>query len=273
MIQSTTAVLLSGGLDSAVLLADEATRGEVQPIYVSVGLAWEPAEREVLNELLATNAFRQRVRSLVSLSLDMRDVYPRTHWAVAGRPPAYHTPDEDVYLPGRNIVLLGKASTYCAAGDIGRLVLGSLGHNPFPDATPAFRDAMANALSLGLGQPLRIDAPYAEMSKAGVIKRGVALSVPLELTLSCMNPVRSVRKVREVRGVREVHLTLERLEPVELEPLEPIEPFEPLEPVIVHCGVCSKCRERHDAFLEAGVADPTSYSDTTFVEAGFSGRE
>jgi 7-cyano-7-deazaguanine synthase len=262
MIQSTTAVLLSGGLDSAVLLADEATRGEVQPIYVSVGLAWELAEREGLNELLATNAFRQRIRSLVSLSLDMRDVYPRTHWAVTGRPPAYHTPDEDVYLPGRNIVLLGKASTYCAAAGIERLVLGSLGHNPFPDATSAFREAMANALSLGLGRPLRIDAPYAEMSKAGVIKRGVALSVPLELTLSCMNPV---RRVPEVRGVH-----LERLEPVDLEPLEP---FERLEPVIVHCGACSKCRERHDAFLEAGVADPTSYSDTTFVEAGASGRE
>src|SRR6476469_5495681 len=48
-----TAVLLSGGLDSAVLLVDEASRGEVQPVYVSVGLAWEAAERRAVEHFLA----------------------------------------------------------------------------------------------------------------------------------------------------------------------------------------------------------------------------
>src|SRR3990172_4510252 len=110
-----TAVLLSGGLDSAVLLAEEAGRGDVQPIYVSVGLAWERAERETVAEVLAWPALRQRVRPLASLSVDMRDVYAATHWAVVGKPPGYHTPDEDVNLPGRNIVLLGKAAVYCTA--------------------------------------------------------------------------------------------------------------------------------------------------------------
>src|SRR6266571_8322825 len=136
---SGTAVLLSGGLDSAVLLAEEAARGEVQPLYVSVGLAWEPAEQETVSMLLASDR-RLHVRPLVSLSVDMRDVYAATHWAIQGRPPAYHTPDEDVYLPGRNIVLLGKAGVYCAMAKIDRLVLGTLAHNPFPDATPEFRD-------------------------------------------------------------------------------------------------------------------------------------
>src|SRR5262245_9401488 len=144
-----TAVLLSGGLDSAVLVADEAMRrhaeiGNVQPIYVSVGLAWERAERAMLDRLLAAAPFDQAVVApLVSLGVDMRDVYAATHWAVAGAPPEYHTPDEDVYLPGRNIVLLGKASVFCAAAGLGRLVIGTLGHNPFPDATPAFRAAIA----------------------------------------------------------------------------------------------------------------------------------
>ena len=50
----------------------------------------------------------------------------------------YHTPDEEVYLPGRNIVLLGKAGVYCAAADLDRLVIGTLDHNPFPDATSAW---------------------------------------------------------------------------------------------------------------------------------------
>src|SRR5712691_11528113 len=135
-----TAVLLSGGLDSAVLLAEEAAAGEVHPIYVSVGLAWEHAEQVIASRLLASASFDGRVRPLVSLTVDMRDVYEATHWAIQGRPPGYDTPDEDVYLPGRNVILLGKASVYCAAVKIDRLLLGTLAHNPFPDATPAFRD-------------------------------------------------------------------------------------------------------------------------------------
>jgi 7-cyano-7-deazaguanine synthase len=82
---------------------------------------------------------------------------------------------------------------------------------------------MAQALSLGLAHPLTIDAPFAGISKAEVISRGAALGVPLQLTLSCMSPRGGV-------------------------------------PASVHCGTCSKCRERHDAFLEAGIADPTDYA-------------
>ena len=239
-----TAVLLSGGLDSAVLLADEAASGEVHPVYVSVGLAWEPAERAIVSRILAAAPPGDRVRPLASLSVDMRDVYPATHWAVQGRPPAYHTPDEDVYLPGRNVILLGKAAVYCAAAKIDRLVIGTLAHNPFPDATPEFRAAMARALSLGLDRPLRIDAPYAGTSKADVIRRGVALGVPFELTLSCMNPPPPTRSP----------------------PPSPIRnPQSPIRHMgsAMHCGACSKCRERHDAFVEAGLDDPTAYATMT----------
>lgn len=229
----STAVLLSGGLDSAVLVADEATRGEVQPIYVSVGLAWESAERAMVASFLAAPALRRPgLRPLVALGVDMRDVYAATHWAVEGRPPAYHTPDEDVYLPGRNVTLLAKAAVYSAAAHIDRMVIGTLAHNPFPDATPQFRDAMARALSLGLAHELRIDAPYAGSSKADVIRIGAALGVPFELTLSCMNPQQCAGGDAE---------STKRL----------------------HCGTCSKCRERHDAFVDAGLADPTTYATTS----------
>src|SRR5262245_19681993 len=179
---AATAVLLSGGLDSAVLAAEETARpgaGAIQPIYVSVGFAWEDAERAILARLLGAEPLRGLMRSLVSLSVDMRDVYAATHWAMEGKPPAYHTPDEHVYLPGRNVILLGKAGVFCAAAHIDRLVLGTLGHNPFPDATPAFRSAMAQALSLGLAHDLVIEAPYSDASKADVIRRGAALGVPL----------------------------------------------------------------------------------------------
>src|SRR5262249_14665548 len=174
--------------------------------------------------LLASAPLRERTRPLVSLSVDMRDVYAATHWSVTGDAPAYHTPDEDVYLPGRNIILLSKAAVFCASADIGRIAIGTLDHNPFPDATPEFRASIAQTLSLGLAHPLRIDAPYARSTKADVIRRGIALGVPFELTLSCMKPVGTV-----------------------------------------HCGTCSKCRERHDAFVEGGVADPTAYDSVAFT--------
>jgi 7-cyano-7-deazaguanine synthase len=226
----STAVLLSGGLDSAVLLADEASRAghddldKVVPIYISAGLAWESAERAIVARLLDSPPLRGHTRPLVSLSVDMRDVYSATHWSLTGQAPAYHTPDEDVYLPGRNIILLSKAAVVCAAAHIGRLVIGTLDHNPFPDATPAFRASIAHALSLGLAHDLRIDAPYATSSKADVIRRGLALGVPFEFTLSCMKPAGDT-----------------------------------------HCGTCSKCRERHDAFLDLGVSDPTTYASAEFT--------
>jgi len=234
-----TAVLLSGGLDSAVLLAEEGARRSgdvVQPIYVSVGLSWERAERRAVERLLASGALGSRIGGLVSLTVDMTDVYPSAHWAVQGRPPAYDTPDEHVYLVGRNIVLLGKAAVYCATAGINRLVQGTLDGNPFPDATQAFRAAMARALSLGLGVPLAIDAPYAALTKAEVIRRGAALGLPLELTLSCMDPP----------------------------------PASSADEAVRHCGVCSKCRERHEAFVEAGTIDPTAYASREHMSTGHS---
>jgi 7-cyano-7-deazaguanine synthase len=230
-----TAVLLSGGLDSAVLLADECSRAPgaaVQPIYVTVGLAWEAAERRALELLLASAAFQAfQLPAVVSLAVDMTDVYPPTHWARQGQPPAYDTPDEDVYLAGRNVILLGKAGVFCAAHGISRLLQGTLAGNPFPDATVAFRAGMSSALSLGLAFDLTIDAPYAAATKADIIRRGAALGVPLERTLSCMNPV-----VESGDGA-----------------------------LVRHCGACSKCRERHLAFIEAGLSDPTTYASAVHV--------
>ena len=214
-----TAVLLSGGLDSVVLLADEARRGPVHPLYISAGLAWEQEELAMLARLFESGRLGANVRPVVSLHVDMRDVYPATHWAITGTPPAFDTPDEDVYIEGRNVVLLAKASVFMARANIPRVVIGPLAGNPFPDASAAFFSAMAHALSMGLAAPIAIEAPLAALHKADVIRLGRSLNVPFELTLSCMQPQDGL-----------------------------------------HCGRCSKCRERRDGFLEAGVEDPTPYA-------------
>ncbi|MEZ5294676.1 MAG: 7-cyano-7-deazaguanine synthase [Vicinamibacterales bacterium] len=211
-------VLVSSGLDSAVLLAHELAGYDVRPVYVRSGLAWEAAELRMLSRLVASPLLNA-ARPLTVVDLPMQDVYPADHWAITGQPPAYDTPDEDVYLVGRNLTLLAKAGIVAARADARRIVLGPLAGNPFPDATPAFFGAMAEALSRGLAHPLSIATPFAALQKSQVIELGARLGVPLELTLSCMNPRQDQ-----------------------------------------HCGLCSKCRERRDAFAEAGVVDPTPYA-------------
>ena len=212
-----SAVLFSGGLDSAVLLAlERRDHDRVWPIHVRAGLAWEDAEARAIDRLLQAPPFAGRIEPVTTLTVDMRDVYAPTHWAVAGKPPAYDTPDEDVYLEGRNIVLTSKAAVWCARHRISRIALGPLAGNPFPDATPEFFTAMSRALSLGLGAPIAIAAPLAGLHKEDVIALGLELGVPLELTLSCMNPT----------------------------------------PADQPCGKCSKCRERNVAFAEAALHNP-----------------
>ena len=211
------AVLFSAGLDSAVLAAAEARTSTVHPVYVSCGLAWEEEELEATNRLLAAPAY-SGLQPVVRLTFTVADLYSPNHWAILGTPPAFDTPDEDVYLTGRNVVLLSKASIHCAQRGLARIAIGTLAGNPFPDATSDFFKAFATAVSLGLAHQIAVDAPFMAMHKSDVIRLGHQLGVPLELTLSCMNP----------RGG-------------------------------LHCGECSKCRERRDAFRKAGIEDPTRY--------------
>ena len=125
----------------------------------------------MIARLLEAAPFRG-VRPVETLRFDMRDVYPPTHWAIRGEPPAFDTPDEDVYLEGRNIVLLSKAAVFMARARLTRLYIGPLAGNPFPDATPEFFATLARALSLGLATPIEIEAPFAALHKADVIGLG-----------------------------------------------------------------------------------------------------
>lgn len=217
--------MLSGGLDSAVLAALEAQTSVVHPVYVAGGLSWEEGEQDIIRRLLGAAPFSNavnRIHPLKRLEFSLRDVYPPTHWALTGTPPAYDTPDEDVYLHGRNIALLSKAAVYAASRKITRIVVAPLAGNPFPDATPQFFAALNTAFSLGLAAPIEVVAPFAHLHKQDVVKIGDELGVPFELTLSCMNPSGTT-----------------------------------------HCGLCSKCRERRDAFQAAGVSDPTTYANVS----------
>jgi 7-cyano-7-deazaguanine synthase len=180
------AVLASGGLDSCVLVADLARTAEVTPVHVSMGLAWEEAEIAALERFLERVA-QPNIRPLVRLSMPVQSVYGQ-HWSITGTGiPAADAPDRDVYLPGRNVLLLSLVGIWCSLQGIHTMAIGSLSLNPFPDGTPEFFEKFSAAVGMGLGHELLVLAPYRGRSKADLIRE--FRDLPLELTLTCMNPV------------------------------------------------------------------------------------
>lgn len=178
-------VLASGGLDSSVLIAKLASGAEVFPIYVRCGFAWEEMELKGLQAFL--DAIRNRnVMPTTVLSAPTAVLYG-DHWSVNGaRVPAADEPDENTYLPGRNILLISLAAIWGSTHGVSRIAIGSLGGNPFPDATPEFFETFAHVLSIGLGHKVLIEAPLRGFHKEDLIRQFNDL--PLELTLTCMAP-------------------------------------------------------------------------------------
>jgi len=182
-------VLLSGGLDSSILVGHLLRNGHrVRPFYVQSDLVWQRAELPAVNRYLAR--LRETfggLQPLVVLELPLADLYDG-HWSLTGsNPPDAHSPDEAVYLPGRNALLLVKAAIWCQLHGIEQLALGVLGTNPFADATPEFFDAFEATLDCGAGSRLRVLRPFGTLTKCQVMELGRGL--PLEWTFSCIAPV------------------------------------------------------------------------------------
>jgi len=214
-------LLLSGGLDSSILLTCLLGRGcHVQPIYVRSQLVWEDAELAAVRRFLsaADGAVESgQLHELAVLEMPIADVYGE-HWSVTGQEvPDHETPDEAIFLPGRNACLLIKPVLYCQQQGISQLALASLGTNPFADATEEFFGELMGALNRGVRSPVALTLPFGQLTKTAVMR--LAGDCPLELTFSCVDPSGSL-----------------------------------------HCGRCNKCAERKSAFAAAGMADPTCYA-------------
>lgn len=184
--------LVSGGVESAALVARALERGDVvYPVYVRSDFRWESAERYWLGRLLAAIA-APRLQPLTCLRASARNILSPTHWSFGSRPvPGARSADEAVYLPGRNLVLLATASVFCARNDIGSIALGTLRGNPFPDASPVFFSRLEKALASCFERPFSIETPFRGLSKEEVL-RGAG-NLPWDLTFSCLSPSRSGR--------------------------------------------------------------------------------
>jgi 7-cyano-7-deazaguanine synthase len=185
-VKDRVAVLASGGLDSAILVAQLVNEGcEVTPIYIRFGLAWEDVEALYLRRFLATLP-APGAKPLVMLDQPVADVYG-THWSVTGHDvPGSDTPDEAVYLPGRNILMLAKTTVWCALNGVRTIALGTLSANPFPDADREFFDGFSSLAGRALGCTLEVVTPFADRSKREVLDSGRRFAVGL--TFSCISP-------------------------------------------------------------------------------------
>jgi 7-cyano-7-deazaguanine synthase len=180
------AVLISGGLDSAILLGDALRRHTaVHPLFIRCGLAWEAVERAYLDRFL--HALRgPSLKPLVVLDQPTADLYG-AHWSVTGEGvPDAAAPDEAVFLPGRNVLLLAKAMLWCHLHRVPAVALGSLQTNPFPDATPRFFSGFQDVVNEAVGGAVEVRLPFGGMTKTAVMHLGRGL--PLEHTFSCIRP-------------------------------------------------------------------------------------
>ena len=215
-------VLLSGGMDSAVVLALAHEEGyachALSVLYGQRHEAELAAARRVVTML---GAAEHKI-----LTLDLRAIGGSALTADIAVP---ETPSEGIpvtYVPARNTVLLSLALGYAEVIGAADLFLGvnAVDYSGYPDCRPAFVEAfeqLANvATRAGVeGTRIRIHAPLMQMSKADIVRTGMTLGVDFSQTVSCYQA--------DAQGFA--------------------------------CGRCDACRLRTQGFVEAGVADPTRY--------------
>lgn len=181
------AVMASGGLDSAVLLhLAAACSPRVTPIYVRLGLRWEPEEEAALRRYLRL-VRRPNLAPLRVFDIPVGNIYG-AHWStIASGVPDAESADEEVYLPGRNLLLLVQAALWCHLHDTPTIALGPLRGNPFPDTAPGFFAALEEAVARSVGARVRMVCPLRSLDKVDILRLGADL--PLAATLSCLQPV------------------------------------------------------------------------------------
>ncbi len=190
-------VLLSGGVDSATCLAlavEKYGKDEVLALSMNYGQKHEK-ELAAAKNLAAHYNVRQLELDLTSL-FAYSDCPLLSHTNAALPQESYaeqlkHTGGKPVstYVPFRNGLFLSSAAAVALSFGCTEIYYGAhaddAAGNAYPDCSQEFVDAMDRAIHLGSGNVLHIHAPFAGMNKAQVVKTGLALQTPYELTWSC----------------------------------------------------------------------------------------
>jgi 7-cyano-7-deazaguanine synthase len=223
MHQEKAVVLVSGGLDSATVLAMAKSQG-----FRCFTLSFDYGQRHRA-ELVAAQkiaaAYPDVVHKVVTLNLDSIGGSALTDQDIA----VPESPTEGIpvtYVPARNTIFLSIALGWAEVLEASRIFIGvnAVDYSGYPDCRPEFIEAftqLANvATKVGVeGGVMQICAPLSALSKADIIRAGVALGVDYSATVSCYQADATGRA----------------------------------------CGRCDSCRLRREGFEAAGVSDPTRY--------------
>ena len=223
MQQEKAVVLVSGGLDSATVLAMAKSQG-----FHCFTLSFDYGQRHRA-ELVAAQkiaaAYPDVVHKVVTLNLDSIGGSALTDQDIA----VPESPTEGIpvtYVPARNTIFLSIALGWAEVLEASRIFIGvnAVDYSGYPDCRPEFIEAftqLANvATKVGVeGGVMQICAPLSALSKADIIRAGVALGVDYSATVSCYQADATGRA----------------------------------------CGRCDSCRLRREGFEAAGVSDPTRY--------------
>ncbi|MDE1923812.1 MAG: 7-cyano-7-deazaguanine synthase QueC [Gammaproteobacteria bacterium] len=227
MSAARAVVLLSGGLDSATVLALARSRGyECHALSVHYGQR-HSAELDAAARLAAAlGACEHRV-----MGVDLAGI-----GGSALTDPAVAVPTEPsagipvTYVPARNTLLLSLALGFAEVRGAGDIFVGvnAVDYSGYPDCRPEFIAAFERLASLATkagvgGARLAIQAPLIERSKAEIIRIGIALGVDYGMTVSCYQADADGRA----------------------------------------CGVCDSCRIRAQGFVALNIPDPTRYRTLT----------
>lgn len=189
-------VLFSGGLDSTTLLAmaiEEYGRENVIALSIAYGQKHE-------KELLASKAVAAYY-GVEQLHLDLGAIFLHSNSSLLSHSTeeipkgSYDRLKKDsdapisTYVPFRNGLFLSSAASVALGKDCNVLYYGAhhddWAGSAYPDCSGSFVDAMDKAIVEGSGKQLRVAAPFITWSKAQIVKRGLELNVPYELTWSC----------------------------------------------------------------------------------------
>jgi 7-cyano-7-deazaguanine synthase len=216
-------VLLSGGLDSATVLAMARADG-----YLCHALSIDYGQRhgaELAAAARVAAAGGAASHRTVSVNLDAIGGSALTDVSIAV-PSSPSAGIPVTYVPARNTVFLAIALGYAEVLAASAIFVGvnAVDYSGYPDCRPAFIDAFQVLADVATragveSQGPRIAAPLLHLSKADIVRRGQELGVDYGLTVSCYNA----------------------------------------DPQGRACGHCDACRLRAEGFRAAGVADPTVY--------------
>lgn len=216
-------VLVSGGMDSAVVLAMARAQGfAVHALSVAYGQR-HPSELQAAAQVArAQGAVAHKV-----VSVDLRSIGGSALTDDIEVPDAGGSGIPVTYVPARNTIMLSVALGWAEVLGAADIFCGvnAVDYSGYPDCRPAFIDAFQTLANLATkagveGAGIRVHAPLQQLGKADIVREGLRLGVDFAQTVSCYRADDTGRA----------------------------------------CRRCDACRLRADGFAQAGVADPTRYA-------------